>query len=57
MMISRDWSKDVGLFMVDVLWQEIKLKKQEKTSKTSKEFSESIFDKPWTKEPQGLTPI
>ena len=57
MMISGDWSEDVGLFMVDVLWQEIKLKKQEKTSKTSKEFSESIFDKPWTKEPQGLTPI
>jgi hypothetical protein len=62
----EDWSDDVDLFMdamrhppcmADTLWQEIKLKMQGKTSKTSEESSESIFDKPWTKEPEGLTPI
>ena len=43
--------------MADILWEEIKLKKQRETSKTPEKSSESIFDKPWTKEPEGLTPI
>ena len=61
----EDWSDDVDLFMdamshsphmADILWEEVKLKKQKGTSKTPKKSSESIFDKPWTKEPEGLTP-
>ena len=42
--------------MTDILWEEVKLKKQKGTSKTTKKSSESIFDKPWTRKPEGLTP-
>ena len=42
--------------MANILWEEAKLKKQEETSKTPEKPSESIFDKPWSKEPEGLTP-
>jgi hypothetical protein len=61
----EDWSDDVDLFMdamshtphmADIFWEEVKLKKQKGTSKTSKKTSESIFDKPWTKDIEGLTP-
>ena len=61
----EEWSDDVNLFtdamshppcMADSLWQEIKLKKQGATSKTPEKSSESIFDKPWTRKPEGLTP-
>ena len=61
----KDWSDNIDLFvdamshplhMADILWKEIKNKKQGETSKTPEESNESIFDKPWTKEPEGLTP-
>ena len=61
----EDWSDNVDLFidamsysphMADILWEEAKRKKQGKTSKTPENSGESIFDKPWTKEPEGLTP-
>ena len=61
----EDWSDDVDLFMdamshsshmADILWELVKLKKQKGTSKTPEKSSESIFDKPWTKETEGLTP-
>ena len=61
----EDWSDNVDLFMdamshsphmADILWEEIKLKKQKGTSKTLEKSSESIFNKPWNKEPEGLTP-
>ena len=42
--------------MADILWEEAKIKKQGETSKTPEKSSESIFDKPWTKELEGLTP-
>ena len=42
--------------MADILWEEAKFKKQGETSKTPEKPSESIFDKPWLKEPEGLTP-
>ena len=38
----------------DTLWELAKLKKGK--SKASEETSKSIFDKPWIKEPEGLTP-
>ena len=59
------WSDDIDLFldamshsphMADILWEETKLKKQGETSKTTEKSSESIFDKPRLKEPEGLTP-
>ena len=59
------WSDDVDLFMdamspsphmADILWEETKLKKQGESSKTPEKPSESIFDKPWLKEPEGQTP-
>ena len=61
----EDWSDNVDLFMdamsqpphmANILWEEAKLKKQGETSKTPEKSSESIFDKPWTKELEGLTP-
>ena len=42
--------------MANILWEEAKFKKQGETSKTPEKPSESIFDKPWLKEPEGLTP-
>ena len=38
----------------DALWELAKLKKGK--SKASEQTSKSIFDKPWIKEPEGLTP-
>ena len=61
----KDWSDDVDLFMdamshsphmADIFWEETKLKKHGEASKTPEKPSESIFDKPWAKEPVGLTP-
>ena len=61
----EDWSDNNKLFMdamshsphmADILLEEAKLKKKGETSNTSKKPSESIFNKPWTKEPEGLTP-
>jgi len=40
--------------MADALWKLVKLKKRK--SKAPEQSSESIFDKPWIKEPEGLTP-
>jgi hypothetical protein len=37
----------------DALWELSKLKKGK--AKTPEQSSESIFDKPWIKEPEGLT--
>ena len=62
----EDWSDNVDLFMdtishsshmADILWKEAKLKKHGETSKSSEKPGKSIFDKPWLKEPEGLTPI
>jgi hypothetical protein len=39
----------------DALWELAKLKKE--NAKAPDQSSESIFDKPWIKEPEGLTPI
>ena len=61
----EDWSDNIDVFMdamshsphiADILWEEAKLKKQGETSKTPEKPSESIFNKPWTKEPEGLIP-
>jgi len=40
--------------MADALWELVKLKNG--ASKAPKKSSKSIFDKPWTKEAEGLTP-
>ena len=40
--------------MADALWELVKLKKRK--SKAPKQSSKLIFDKPWIKEPEGLTP-
>ena len=59
----EDWSVNVDLFMeamanppqhADALWELAKLKKGK--AKAPEQCSESIFDKPWIKEPEGLTP-
>ena len=59
----EDWSDDVDLFMdamahppdiADALWESVKLKKEK--YKAPEKSSESIFDKPCIKEPEGLTP-
>ena len=59
----EDWSDNVDLFMdamahppqmADALWELVKLKKRK--SKAPKQSSKLIFDKPWIKEPEGLTP-
>ena len=61
----EDWLDNIDVFMdamshsphiADILWEEAKLKKQGETSKTPEKPSESIFNKPWTKEPEGLIP-
>ena len=61
----EDWSNDVDLFMdamthqphmTDILWELVKLKKKKRASKAPAQSSDSIFDKPWTKGPEGLTP-
>ena len=38
----------------DALWELAKLKKEK--AKAPKQSSDSIYDKPWIKEPEGLTP-
>ena len=38
----------------DALWELVKLKKGK--SKAPEQSSNSIFDKPWIKEPEGMTP-
>ena len=59
----KDWSDNIDLFMdamahppqmADTLWELVKLKKGK--SKAPEQSSKSIFDKPWIKEPEGLTP-
>jgi hypothetical protein len=59
----EDWSDSVDLFMnvmahppqnADALWESVNLKKGK--SKAPEQSSKSIFDKPWIKEPEGLTP-
>ena len=59
----EDWSDNVNLFMnamahrpqnADALWELVKHKKGK--SKAPKQSSKSIFDKPWIKEPEGLSP-
>ena len=59
----EDWSDNVDLFMdamahppqdADALWELVKLKKGK--SKAPEQSSKSIFDKPWIKEPEELTP-
>ena len=59
----EDWSDNVELFMdamakpnehADALWELAKLKKRK--AKALEQSSNSIYDKPWIKEPEGLTP-
>ena len=59
----EDLSDNVDLFMdaiahppqtADALWKLAKLKKGK--SKAPEKTNESIFDKPWIKEPKGLIP-
>ena len=59
----EDWSNNVDLFMVamanppehaDALWELAKLKRGK--AKAPGPTSNSIFDKTWIKEPEGLTP-
>ena len=59
----EDWSDNVDLCMdamanppehADALWELAKLKKGK--AKALEQSSESILDKPWIKEPEGLTP-
>ena len=42
--------------MADALWELIKLKKKKGAPKAPEQSNESIFDKPWIKELEGLTP-
>ena len=57
------WSDNIELFMdamanppkhADALWELAKLKKGK--TKVPEQSSNSIYDKPWIKEPEGLTP-
>ena len=54
----EEWSDNVELFMdaehADALWALAKLKKGK--AKAPEQPSDSIYDKPWIKEPEGLTP-
>jgi len=59
----EDWSDNIDLFIdamanppqhADSLWELAKLKKGK--AKAPEQSSKSIFDKPWIKEPEGLTP-
>jgi hypothetical protein len=61
----EDWSDDIDSFteamahpldMADALWELVKLKMKKGAPKAPEPSSKSIFDKPWTKEPDGLTP-
>ena len=60
----EDWSDNVNLFMeamahppqkANALWELAKLKKEK--PKAPEKPTKSIFDKPWIKEPEGLTPM
>ena len=42
--------------MADTLWELVKLKMKKGAPKAPEPSSKSIFDKHWTKEPEGLTP-
>jgi hypothetical protein len=42
--------------MADALWELVKLIKKTGASKAPEQSSDLIFDKPWIKEPEGLTP-
>ena len=59
----KDWSDKIDFFMdamanppehADALWELAKLKMGK--AKAPKQSSKSILDKPWIKEPKGLTP-
>ena len=59
----EEWSDNVELFMdamakptehADTLWELAKLKKGK--AKAPEQSSDSIYDKPWIKESEGLTP-
>ena len=59
----KEWSDNIELFMNDIanppehtnaIWELAKLKKGK--ANAPKQSSNSIFDKPWIKEPEGLTP-
>ena len=59
----EEWSDNVELFMdtmakptehADALWELAKLKKGK--DKAPEQSSNSIYDKLWIKEPEGLTP-
>ena len=59
----EDWSDNINLFMdamahppqnANAHWELAKLKKSK--SKAPVQSSKSIFDRPWIKEPEGLTP-
>ena len=61
----EDWLDVVDLFMdamvhppymADALWELAKLKNKKGASDALEQSSESIFDKTWIKEPEGLTP-
>jgi hypothetical protein len=58
----KEWSDNIELFMdamasspkhADALWELAKLKKGK--AKAPEQSSDSIYDKPWIKEPEGLT--
>jgi len=60
----EDWSDNVKLFMdamaklpkhADAFRELAELKKGK--AKAPEQSSDSIFDRPWIKEPEGLTPI
>ena len=59
----ESWSDNIELFMdamanppehANALWELAKFKKGK--AKAPEQSSDSIFDKPWIKEPEGLTP-
>ena len=59
----EEWSDNIELFMdamasppkhADTLWELVKLKKGK--DKAPEQSSDSIYDKLWIKEPEGLTP-
>ena len=59
----EEWSDNVELFMdaiakptehADTLWELVKIKKGK--AKAPEQSNDSIYDKPWIKEPEGLTP-
>ena len=61
----EDLSDDVDFFMdamahpphmADALWELAKLKNKKGASDALEQSSESIFNKTWIKEPEGLTP-